>query len=531
MTPLDALAHLRCGGADLPLHGVQASRLLEQALQAASPAQPLMRRAGLSVARLALALAPGAERIWIACGPGNNGGDGYEAAALLQQAGKQVHVTACGSADRRPADAAAALQRAQRAGVRIDAMLDRQAAATSGLAIDALFGLGQRASGDTAWAGDIAAALDVFNGRTTPRLAIDLPTGLDAERGTCSDGAAQATDTLSLVSLKPGLFTAQGRDHAGRVWFDDLGAAAVEAAGANAQAHATGAAVLAGGAGAARLRATPRRHQQHKGSFGDVLVVGGASGMTGAALLAARAALRAGAGRVHTGLLDAAAPSVDTAWPELMLQREPWRNHGLLASATVVCGCGAGPAVAAVLPTLLARAARLVLDADALNAVAADPALQTQLQARAARGLATVLTPHPLEAARLAGLPGASAIQADRLRHAQALAERWACVVLLKGSGSVIAAPGQIPRINASGNARLASAGTGDVLAGWLGGLWSAHGAPSTPDGLQSLVQVACWTHGQGAEPTAVQHGTGYLAHSPLRSTLSASELIECLRL
>ena len=528
MMLLDALSHLRAGGADLPVHGVQATRQIEQALQAGLPPQALMRRAGLSVARLALALAPHAERIWIACGPGNNGGDGFEAAALLQQAGKQVHVTAFGDATRRPADAAGALQRAQAAGVRIAAALDAAAAADSGLVIDALFGLGRRDASGDALASDIVDALRVFNGRPTPRLAIDLPSGLDAERGTCAEIAAQATDTLSLLTLKPGLFTAQGRDHAGRVWFDDLG---TEAAGSNALAQTDSAsAFLAGDAGAARLRDAPRRHQQHKGSFGDVVVLGGAPGMAGAALLAARAAVRAGAGRVFACLLDTDAPSLDTAWPELMLRHDHWRSPDVLAMSTVVCGCGGGQAIAAVLPALLSRAVRLVLDADALNALAADPALQALLSARAARGFSTVLTPHPLEAARLAGLPDALSIQADRLRHAQGLAERWGCVVLLKGSGSVIAAPGQRPRINGSGNARLASAGTGDVLAGWLGGLWSACGAPATPAGLQSLVQAACWLHGTAAEPAAAQNGE-FASAQRLRHTLSASELIERLSL
>lgn len=525
MTLLDVFSHLSNGGADLPLHGVLASRQIELALQAGLPVQTLMRRAGLSVARLALALAPDADRIWIACGPGNNGGDGFEAAALLQRAGKEVHVSALGDANRRSADAAAALRCAQDAGVRIEAGANDAAAAASGLAIDALLGLGHRASSGGNLASEIVAALRIFNGRPTPRLAIDLPTGLDAERGTCCDAAAQATETVSLLTLKPGLFTAQGRDHAGRVWFDGLGAAA-----APMDTHSDSAkAFVAGGAGAARLRDAPRRHQQHKGSFGDVVVVGGAPGMAGAALLAARAALRAGAGRVYVCLLDPAAPALDAAWPELMLRPDHWRAPDVLATATVVCGCGGGPAIAAALPLLLSRTARLVLDADALNAVAADPALQTLLAARAARGWPTVLTPHPLEAARLAGLPNAAAIQADRLREAQDLAERWRCIVLLKGSGSVIAAPGLAPRINASGNARLASAGTGDVLAGWLGGLWSAFGVHPSVLGLQGLVQAACWLHGRAAEADAPP---GDVARArPSRHTLSASTLIGRLSL
>ena len=166
---------------------------------------------------------------------------------------------------------------------------------------------------------------------------------------------------------------------------------------------------------------------------------------------------------------------------------------------------------------VLARAARLVLDADALNAVAADSALQRLLAARAERGLATVLTPHPLEAARLVGAASAAGIQADRLGHAEQLAARFCCVVLLKGSGSVVAAPQQPSLINTSGNARLASAGTGDVLAGWLGGLWAAAQAQKPPPSPQRAAQAALWLHGAAAEG-----GDG-------RAPLTASSLLQRL--
>ena len=521
MTPIDCLAKLRLAQPDLPLHGVAATRQIEHALQAGLPPQALMRRAGLSVARLALALAPDAERIWVACGPGNNGGDGFEAAAMLQLAGKQVRVTALGNAASRPADAAIALQRAQDAGVHIEARLDEAGVAGAGLAIDALLGLGGRPLRAGEPDGELARTLRAFNAQPVPRLSIDLPSGLDAECGTVATVAAEASDTLSLLTLMPGLFTAQGRDHAGRVWFDDLGAAVT---GVSLPA----AAWLGGGEAAAFLHAAPRRHVQHKGSFGDLLVVGGAAGMAGAALLAARAALRAGAGRVYACLFDGAAPAHDLNWPELMLSRDHWRTPGVMATATAVVGCGGGEAVAATLPQFLSAAARLVLDADALNAVAADSSLQTLLRARAGRGLQTVLTPHPLEAARLVGLLDASAIQAHRLERAQALAESYRCVVLLKGSGSVLAAPGLAPCINGSGNARLASAGTGDVLAGWLGGLWSAYGTDGSARSLQRLAQAACWLHGRAAEQPDPMHRSAAredLLHAPLR----ASELIERL--
>ncbi|MDB5893157.1 MAG: bifunctional ADP-dependent (S)-NAD(P)H-hydrate dehydratase/NAD(P)H-hydrate epimerase, partial [Rhodoferax sp.] len=243
-------------------------------------------------------------------------------------------------------------------------------------------------------------------------------------------------------------------------------------------------------------------------------VIGGAPGMTGAALLAASAALHGGAGRVLVGLLDERPEAAGTAaalaasHPELMLRTVQALD---LAKSTVVCGCGGGQAVAAVLPRVLAEAPRLVIDADALNAVAADPALQAQLAARAGRGQLTVLTPHPLEAARLLGIDTAT-LQADRPDAARRLADRFGCVVLLKGSGSIVAQSGCVPVVNPTGNAGLATAGTGDVLAGFTGALL-ASGRPA--------FEAACagaFLHGQAADAR------------PQGGTLTAGALAAILR-
>ncbi len=486
-----------------PLYGTDASRQIEARAAAECAPHTLMQRAGMAAARLALALAPHGRCIWIAAGPGNNGGDGFEAAYQLQRAGRQVQVTALGDPARRPADAAASLARAQAVGVRIEPLLATDLKCD--LAIDAVFGLGTARAAE----GLFADALRLFNRLPGPRLALDLPTGLDSDRGlVLGNVGAQATHTLALLTLKPGLFTGRGREQAGEVWFDDLRAV-------DATARLPPQAWLGGADAAFEVRA-PRQHAQHKGSFGDVIVVGGAAGMAGAALLAGRAALAGGAGRVYVSTLDPDAPRLDPLWPELMLRPGLWRESGAaLSRATVVCGCGGGDAVREALPLLMARAARLVLDADALNAIANDTALQALLTARAGRGQATVLTPHPLEAARLAGLASAAEVQSDRLGQAQRLAERMGCVVLLKGSGSVIAAPHQTSRINASGNARLASAGTGDVLAGWLGGLWAAAQAQLPPPSPQRVAEAAAWSHGSVAE------GSG--THAPL----TASSLLQ----
>ncbi len=205
-------------------------------------------------------------------------------------------------------------------------------------------------------------------------------------------------------------------------------------------------------------------------------------------MLAARAALRGGAGRVYVSMLDRACGQLDTLQPELMFRE----LSGLdLAAMTVVAGCGGGEPIRALMPQLLAQSVRLVLDADALNAIAKDSGLQRALQAR--RDHTTVITPHPLEAARLMGITTAE-VQADRIGIAQALADRFACVVVLKGSGTVIAAPGVLPNINPTGNARLATAGTGDVLAGLVGARLTAS-ADAFMSACDSVFQ-----HGQVAD-------------------------------
>ncbi|MCM2251898.1 MAG: NAD(P)H-hydrate dehydratase [Ramlibacter sp.] len=423
-----------------PLLDIALSRALEQSAASGLPPHTLMQRAGLAVARLARALAPHARTIWVACGPGNNGGDGFEAAMHLRQWGKQPVITWAGDEARAPADAAASLQRARQAGVEFAAEAPRQ----WDLAIDALLGLG----GARPLQGAMAHWAAVMGAAAAPVLSVDLPSGLDANTG--AGHALTATHTLSLLSLKPGLFTASGRDASGQVWFDDLGAG-------DARQEPT--AWLSGPPAAA-----PRPHASHKGSYGDVAVIGGAPGMTGAALLAASAALHGGAGRVFAALLDGGSLAVDASQPELMLR--PWESLALGGMA-VACGCGGGDAVRAVLPKVLSTAGSLVIDADGLNAIAADTQLQTLLQARSRRQRPTVLTPHPLEAARLLGSEAAQ-VQGDRLAAARELAQRFGCVAVLKGSGTVIAAPQAPPAINPTGNARLASAGTGDVLAGMV---------------------------------------------------------------
>jgi hydroxyethylthiazole kinase-like uncharacterized protein yjeF len=497
---------VQVGATDWPLHDAGATRRAEAAAAATQPRPPLMERAGLAVARLTQALAPHAPAVRVWAGPGNNGGDGLVAARLLRAAGRRVLVCLLADPRKLPADAQAALQGAQQAGVVISETL-LPPGASDDAHIDALLGLGATRAPD----GAVAAAINAINAQGGVRLGVDIPSGLHPDTGAClGEHAARCTDTLALLTVKPGCYTGAGRDHAGRVWFDDLGVAAGPAS-----------AWLSG----ARVRPT-REHASHKGSYGDVAVIGGAPGMVGAAWLAARAALAAGAGRVFCSLLDSGALPFDPARPELMGRDRWWLSApAVLAATTVLCGCGGGEGVRTALPALLAHVRRLVLDADALNAIAAEPVLQKQLQARAARGWATVLTPHPLEAARLLH-SDAKTVQSDRLHAAALLVERYGATVLLKGSGSVIAAPGQLPRINSTGNAALATAGTGDVLAGWTAGLWSQAQTSVTADASNAsavageIAAAAAGQHGQAADRWQATRHAG-----PLR----AGDLIEAM--
>jgi len=481
MSPPPLPQRVAPGDGRWPLYPAAASRAIEAEALARHAPHALMARAGFAAARLALALAPHAQRIWVAAGPGNNGGDGLVAAAHLHRAGRSVQLSLCGDAQRLPPDAAQALADARGAGVAIGSALPEGA---FDLGIDALLGLGAARAPQ----GAIAAAIDRLNAGPGPCLAVDLPSGLHPDTGQpLGAQAVRATATLALLTLKPGLFTGAGRDHAGSIWLDAIG---VDSAGWPAPARLAGLQDL-------RDALPPRLHASHKGSFGDVAVVGGAAGMTGAARLAAQAALAAGAGRVFVDLLGDAGAGIDPSRPELMLRPGWWRSPAeVLARSVVVCGCGGGDAVAEVLPTLLARCPRLVLDADALNRIADDEALRSRLAARAARGWRTVLTPHPLEAARLLR-SDAAAVQADRLAAARTLARDCAGVVLLKGSGTVIAAADGRCVVNPSGNARLAAGGSGDVLAGWIGGLWAQQ--PPHGDAERAAV-AAAWLHGRAAE-------------------------------
>jgi hydroxyethylthiazole kinase-like uncharacterized protein yjeF len=355
--------------------------------------------------------------------------------------------------------------------------------------IDALLGIGASRPAQ----GQMANWIDRINTLSVPVLAIDLPSGLNADTGAVIGPCVIASHTLSLLTLKPGLFTGMGRDQSGDIWFESLRYESFDPPLSPAQPCAV-------------LNAVPtqrtRTHASHKGSYGDVAVIGGAPGMTGAALLAANAALHHGAGRVFVGLLDAGAMTSNVTQPELMFRPI---NALDTANMTTVCGCGGGTEIDAHLGQILLTAPRLVIDADALNSIAANAHFERLLKERLLKNHLTILTPHPLEAARLLGV-STSEIQHDRLAAAEQLAQRMGCTVVLKGSGSIVASPGALCVINPTGNALLATAGTGDVLAGMMGARLAA--GAWTPSAAHQAAREAVYLHGLKADH--------WPAHQPL---------------
>lgn len=485
------------------LYSVAQIRAIESAALSAVPPGTLMQRAGAVVARAALSrlseVTP-QTRILIAAGPGNNGGDALVAAALLAQQNVAVTVVLFADQNSLPNDAGEALRQATQSGVAFATSVSEVSQSSWVLAIDGMCGIGLTRP----LQGPFAQMARLLNRLDCPVLAIDVPSGLNADTGSVvgPGGIAVCADaTLTFIGDKPGLYTLQGRDNAGEVIVDALGI--------DASLFPEAVAYLNSPASFAHLMRT-RLHASHKGSYGDLHVIGGAEGMSGAVILAARMALMAGAGRVFAGFAGTA-PAYDSVHPELMCRQAEKLS---LDRGAVVIGPGLGMSRHAhdLLSSALSSALPLVIDADGLNLIAAEAPLQTRL---AQRNAPTLLTPHPLEAARLIQTH-ADAIQADRLSAAKAISERFHSAVILKGSGSMIARAGEIVVVNTTGNAALATAGSGDVLAGLCGALL-AQGWP-----VWECALAATWLHGHAADQM-VSAGTG-----PVGAT--ASELLPWIR-
>ena len=464
-----------------------------------------MERAGRAIAEAARRLAAdtGAP-ILVVAGPGNNGGDAWVAAELLRAAFSRVTVLDVAGTPPKAAEAQAAQSRFIANG---GAVTREWPALQPALVIDGLLGIGLSRDVDDRAAATIAR----INGCRAPVLSIDIPSGLDAQTGHARGAAVNATHTLTFIALKPGLLSADGPGHCGVLECDDLGTRE----SVDAQAHGE---MLR--PEDVRRWLAPRERNAHKGTYGTLGVIGGSRGMTGAALLAARAALLCGAGKVRVGLIAPDGPAIDAGYPELMLGAV---DDALKADA-IVAGPGAGQSPSAtsvsmfersVLPALLAAGRPLVLDADALNAISCNDGLRDAL---ANRSQATILTPHPAEAARLLGVQTAQ-VQGDRLAAALAIAKRLNVHAVLKGAGSICASPDGRWSINGTGNPGLASAGTGDVLAGMIGALLC--------QGLSAerALRYAVCLHGAAAD-ALVDRGVGPIGITASEVALEARQLI-----
>ena len=477
-----------------------AIRNLEEA--AIARGEPLMERAGLAAANMARGMLKDAThfpaRVLVLAGPGNNGGDAMEVAVHLRDWGLAVAVCFAGDADRLPQDAARAHAKWRS---RENSVVLRAPPPPGDydLVIDGLFGIGLTRPLRAPYADWIAAV----NEAPTPVLSLDVPSGLDADTGRVMGAAIEATRTLTFIADKPGLHTLSGPDHAGLI----------EVAALQQRFAAPGLGESGSLIGPDDFLAClkPRQLNSHKGSYGTLGVIGGSVGMTGAAFLAARAGLHLGAGKVFIGFVDPDAPQFDPMQPELMLRPEAAVLDMALTAAVIGPGMGMSPTAKKTLAKAIALPCPIVLDADALNLVAADPALQSAI---AKRGGATLMTPHPLEAARLLG-GTTPRIQEDRIASAARLADLYKAIVVLKGAGSVIASPRGRWWINASGNPGMASGGMGDVLSGIAGALL-AQGFPA-----EATLQCAVHLHGVAAD-ALVTEGFGPAGLTASESIIAA---------
>ncbi|WP_159016076.1 NAD(P)H-hydrate dehydratase [Cognatiluteimonas profundi] len=431
------------------LHDNASLRDIEAAARAASgDSGALMQLAGEAGWRHLLASWPQAQRILVVCGAGNNGGDGYALATQALLSGRAVAVVRLAAPASDEARQACA-QFIAAGGTCSD--FDGTLPGVDVL-VDALFGIGLRHAPDAA----SARLIDAINASGCIVFSLDVPSGVDADSGNVPGKAVRADSTLQFIAAHRGLATGAALDHRGAADVADLG---VQLDAFPPSAYALPAASL-------QHWLKPRALDTHKGDFGHVLCIGGDSGHGGAIILCAEAALRAGAGLVSVATQATTVSALLARRPEAMVAavEDADALHGMAAAASVLAigpGLGTQAWGSALLDAALSSGKPLVMDADALNLLAASP---RQLAA------GTILTPHPGEAGRLLGIDVA-AVQADRFSAASALVERHHCVIVLKGAGTIIAAPGQAPCVIAAGNPGMAVGGMGDLLTGVIAAL------------------------------------------------------------
>lgn len=476
------------------LHTAAETRAVDAAIiETGTPGIVLMKRAARAALDTLTAHWPEPAGITVLCGAGNNGGDGYLLAALASERGIPVQVLTLADAGSLRGDALLGHDYAQAAGVRILPWRAGLVLGPTGVIVDALLGTGARGTPRSAY----AEAIDAINGSGLPVLALDIPSGLDADSGCASGAVVQADVTVTFITLKRGLFTADAPDVTGAIEYASLQADPALLPD-NSECDLLDVDEL-------RARHLPaRRRTAHKGLFGHVMIIGGDTGMGGAVVLAAEAAARCGAGLTSVATRPEHVTPILARRPEIMATGVTSGQgvEPLLARPSVLV-IGPGLGRSAWSEQMLQQATLcnlpLVMDADALNILAADRVV------REPRRDNWILTPHPAEAARLLGVTTAE-IQRDRFAAVRALQQRYCGVIVLKGAGSLICGPDGHISLCAGGNPGMASGGMGDVLAGMIGGLLA--------QGLDPLdaAQLGVSLHAAAADRAAGAGERGLLA-------------------
>ena len=479
------------------------------------PAVVLMERAALAVAIQVKDSQPGGVAL-VACGPGNNGGDGLAVARILHLWGYQVSCFVP-SWDYKDAAAATNYAAARRSNVPLiyDIFELEKALPHVSVIIDALFGTGL----DRMVSGQWLEAIKLINASCKTVLAVDIPSGIDGATGQVMGAAVRADSTVTFQYAKVGHCLYPGRAHTGKLAIADIGIADGSKLFPGMQPLYAPRQVL----DYADAAYAPRRADSHKGDYGHVSVIAGSMGMAGAGVLCVRAAMRGGAGLATWVLPESIAIAASAQVAEAMIQPLPCEDGSLsLRSAESLLEALKGKTVAVIGPGLSRKVGTvallrnilpsidipMIIDADALIAISGYP--------EALRGKQCVLTPHPGEMARLMAVDTAE-VTADPMGMAQRCAERYGAVVVLKGSTSIIARPDGAVTLNLTGNPGMATGGSGDVLAGLIGAL-VAQGAP-----LYEAARSACWLHGKAGDIAANRLGMAHMLAGDIIDSLPAA--------
>ncbi len=468
------------------------------------PGETLMQRAGQAVFELLHRRWPEARVVTVACGIGNNGGDGYVVARRAREAGLKVHLLQLGDPRKLKGDALRMAQAYRDAGGEAHPF-DVIPPATD-VVVDAVLGTGLERDVEGAW----GAALQAINDHRAPVLAVDIPSGLHSDTGCVMGVAVKASATISFIGLKRGMFTGAGRECCGEIHFDALEVPARVYATQILSARRVDWVQQA-------TRLEPRPRNAHKGQFGHVLVVGGAPGFAGAARMAGEAAARGGAGLTTIATHPDHAAVLNAGRPELMVHGVGTAEdlHPLLKRATVVAlgpGLGQDAWAMGLYREAMESGLPMVVDADGLNLLAHD----------AFHRYDWVLTPHPGEAARLLGCE-AAAIEADRFKAAGDLQRRFGGAVVLKGAGTLIEGEGhRPPAVCSEGNPGMATGGMGDLLTGIIAALMAQGFGP------EEAATLGVCLHAAAADRAAARGERGMLASDllpHLRTLLNPSSV------